>query len=86
MGFIAFLILGILAGIIAKLIIPGKQPGGWIVTILLGILGAMVGGWIAGLFGADVYENFFSWQAWLAAIGGSLVVLLIYGAIVGRRR
>lgn len=86
MGFLAFLILGILAGAIAKLILPGKQGGGWILTLILGIVGAMVGGWIAGLFGIDVYNNFWAWEAWIAAIGGSIVVLLIWGLIFGRRR
>lgn len=85
MGFIAFAILGIIAGVIARLILPGKQPGGWVITIVLGILGAMVGGWIAGLFGLDVYNAFFSLPAWIAAIVGAIVVLLIYGAIFGRR-
>lgn len=86
MSFIAFLILGIIAGVIAKLILPGRQGGGWLITIILGIVGAMLGGWIAGLFGADVYNDFFSIPAWIAAIGGAIIVLLIYGAIAGRRR
>lgn len=86
MGFIAFLILGIIAGIIAKLIIPGKQRGGWFITILLGVLGAMLGGWIAGLLGIDVYNEFWSLPAWIAAIGGAIIVLLVYGAVFGRRR
>jgi len=85
MGFIAFLILGIIAGVIAKLIIPGKQAGGWVLTIILGIVGAMLGGWIAGLFGLDVYTQFWSLPAWIAAVVGAIIVLLIYGAIVGRR-
>lgn len=86
MSFIAFAILGIIAGIIARLIIPGRQRGGILITIVLGILGAMVGGWIAGLLGLNVYTEFFSLPAWIAAIAGALVVLLIYGAIFGRRR
>ncbi len=84
MGFFSFLILGLLAGAIAKLIIPGKQAGGWFVTLLLGVIGAMLGGWLGGiLFNADL-NSFFSLQTWALAIGGSLIVLLIYGAIVGR--
>ncbi len=85
MSFIAFLILGIIAGVIAKLILPGRQGGGWLITIVLGVVGAMLGGWIAGFFGVDVYNEFFSIPAWLAAIGGAIIVLLIYGAITGRR-
>ncbi len=86
MGFIAFLILGVIAGVIAKLIIPGKQAGGFLITIILGVLGAMLGGWIAGLLGQNVYTEFWSLPAWIAAIGGAVLVLLIYGAVFGRRR
>ncbi|HEY4225865.1 MAG TPA: GlsB/YeaQ/YmgE family stress response membrane protein [Pseudolysinimonas sp.] len=87
MSFIAFLILGILAGIIARLIIPGRQRGGWLLTIILGIVGAMLGGWIAGFFSADVYTSFFSLWGWIAAIVGALIVTLIFNAIFnGRRR
>lgn len=86
MGFLAFLILGLLAGAIAKLILPGKQGGGWLVTLLLGVVGALLGGWLGSvLFGAPL-QDFFSLQTWLLAIGGSIIVLLIYGLIVGRRK
>lgn len=85
MSFIAFLLLGLIAGAIAKLIIPGTQPGGWFVTLLLGIVGALLGGWLGGaIFGVDL-GSFFSLSTWLLAIGGSVIVLLIYGAITGRR-
>lgn len=86
MGFIAFLVLGLIAGAIAKAILPGRQGGGWIATLILGVLGAMVGGWLGSiLFNADLQE-FWSLQSWLLAIGGSIVVLLIYGLIVGNKR
>ncbi len=85
MGFFAFLILGLIAGAIAKAILPGKQGGGWIATLLLGVVGAMLGGWLGSLlFGADMNE-FWSLESWLLAIGGSIIVLLIYGLIVGNR-
>ena len=81
MGFIAFLILGLIAGAIAKAILPGRQGGGWIATLILGVIGALLGGWIGGaLFGADINE-FFSIETWLVAILGSLVVLVIYGFV-----
>ncbi|MFD5224693.1 GlsB/YeaQ/YmgE family stress response membrane protein [Microbacterium sp. NPDC058342] len=84
MSFLGFLLLGLIAGAIAKLILPGKQGGGWFVTLLLGVVGAMLGGWLGGmLFNANL-EEFWSLQSWLLAIGGSIVVLLIYGLIVGR--
>ncbi|SJM62816.1 GlsB/YeaQ/YmgE family stress response membrane protein [Gulosibacter sp. 10] len=86
MGFFAFLVLGLIAGAIAKAILPGRQGGGWIATLILGVVGAMVGGWLGGLlFNADL-EKFWSLESWLLAIGGSLVVLLIYGLIVGRKK
>jgi uncharacterized membrane protein YeaQ/YmgE (transglycosylase-associated protein family) len=85
MGFFAFLILGLLAGAIAKLILPGKQSGGWFVTLLLGVVGAMLGGWLGGLLFNVGLDSFFSLSTWALAIGGSLVVLLVYGAITGRR-
>ena len=84
MGWLSFLILGIIAGAIAKAIL--RQRAGWLLTIILGVLGAMVGGWIAGLIPGVGYANFWSIQSWLIAIGGALVVLLIFGAITGRRR
>lgn len=84
MGFLAFLILGLIAGAIAKLILPGKQGGGWIVTLLLGVVGALLGGWLGSVLFNAPLEEFWSWQTWLLAIGGSVVVLLIYGLIVGR--
>jgi len=86
MGFLGFLLLGLIAGAIAKLILPGKQGGGWFVTLLLGVVGALLGGWLGGLIFHVGLESFFSLATWLLAIGGSLIVLLIYGFFVGRRR
>lgn len=86
MGFFGFLILGLLAGAIAKLILPGKQGGGWFVTLLLGIIGALLGGWLGGLIFNVNLNEFFSLSTWLLAIGGSIIVLLIYGALFGRKR
>ena len=86
MSFLAFLVLGLIAGAIAKLILPGKQGGGWLVTLLLGVVGALLGGWIgSAIFGVGV-DSFFEISSWLLAIGGSIIVLLIYGLIVGRRK
>ena len=85
MGFFSFLLLGLIAGAIAKLIIPGKQAGGWFVTLLLGVIGAMLGGWLGGIIFNVNLQSFFSLSTWLLAIGGSVIVLLIYGLITGRR-
>ena len=87
MGIIAFLILGLLAGAIAKAILPGDDPGGIIVTMIIGVVGALLGGFVASLlFNADPMDEFFDISTWLTAIIGSIVLLLIYRAVVGRRR
>ena len=81
MSFLAFLILGLIAGAIAKLILPGRQGGGWFITLLLGVLGALLGGWLGSvLFGVGLQE-FWDWRTWLLAIAGSIIVLLIWGLI-----
>ncbi|OFI39476.1 hypothetical protein BIU82_14220 [Arthrobacter sp. SW1] len=85
MGFFGFLLLGLIAGAIAKLLLPGRQGGGWLVTLLLGVVGAFLGGWLGGLIFGSGLQEFFDLQTWLLAIGGSVIVLLIYGLIVGRR-
>jgi uncharacterized membrane protein YeaQ/YmgE (transglycosylase-associated protein family) len=85
MSFIAFIILGLIAGAIAKAILPGRQGGGWLITLILGVIGAFVGGWLGSLiFGVPLGE-FFSISTWLLAIGGSIVVLLVYSALTKRR-
>lgn len=84
MGFLAFLLLGLIAGAIAKLILPGKQGGGWLITLLLGVVGALLGGWLGSvLFGVGV-DSFFDISSWLLAIGGAIIVLLIYGLVTNR--
>lgn len=81
MGIIGWIVLGLLAGAIAKAILPGSQGGGWIITLVLGVVGALLGGFIGqALFNAPL-EDFFSIQTWLLAIGGSIIVLLIYGLV-----
>ena len=84
MGFIAFLILGLIAGAIAKAILPGRQGGGWVITLVLGVVGALLGGWIGGMIFGTGLQEFFSLKTWLLAIGGALIVLLVYGMITKR--
>ncbi len=85
MGIIGWIVLGLLAGAIAKLIMPGNDPGGFFVTMLLGVVGALLGGFLgSAIFGIGL-ENFWSIQTWLLAIVGSLIVLGIYRVVVGRR-
>jgi len=86
MSFIGFLILGLIAGAIAKAILPGRQGGGWFLTLILGVIGAFLGGWLGSIiFGVNL-GDFFSISTWLLAIAGSIIVLLVYGALAGRRR
>ncbi len=86
MGFLAFLLLGLIAGAIAKAILPGNQGGGWIATLLLGVVGAFLGGWLGSVIFGVGLEEFWSIQTWLLAIGGAIIVLVIYGLIVGRSK
>lgn len=86
MGFLAFLLLGLIAGAIAKAILPGRQAGGWLMTLVLGVLGALLGGWLGSVLFGTGLEEFFDLSTWLLAIGGALIVLVIYGALTGHRR
>ncbi|GAA1692621.1 hypothetical protein GCM10009792_10620 [Microcella alkalica] len=85
MGFLAFLLLGLIAGAIAKLIIPGKQGIGWLMTLVLGVLGALLGGWLGSVLFGRGLEEFFDLGTWLLAIGGAIIVILIYAAVTGRK-
>lgn len=85
MAFLAFLLLGLIAGAIAKAILPGKQGGGWISTLILGVIGALLGGWIGGMLGLGSVDDFFSIGSWLLAIGGSILVILLWGLITRKR-
>ncbi len=86
MGIIAFIILGLLAGAIAKAILPGDDPGGLIVTAIIGMVGALLGGFLAAvLFGAHPLDHFFDISTWITAIVGAIILLAIYRAVVSRR-
>ncbi|SDR69810.1 GlsB/YeaQ/YmgE family stress response membrane protein [Agrococcus carbonis] len=85
MGILGWIVLGLLAGAIAKLILPGRQGGGWIMTLILGVVGALLGGWLGSLLFNAPLEDFFSIQTWLLAIGGSIIVLLIWGLVTRNR-
>jgi len=80
-GIIGWIILGLLAGAIAKALLPGDDPGGIIVTMLIGIVGAIVGGLIASALNIGDLDEFFDIGTWIIAILGSLLVLIAYRAI-----
>ncbi|ACU35849.1 MULTISPECIES: GlsB/YeaQ/YmgE family stress response membrane protein [Actinosynnema] len=86
MGILGWIVLGLIAGAIAKAVMPGRDPGGIIVTMLLGVVGAILGGFIgSALFGTGI-GSFFDLSTWLLAILGSLIVLAIYHVVTSRGR
>ena len=87
MGIIAWIVLGLLAGLIAKALLPGDDPGGIIVTAGIGIAGALLGGFLARvLFNTKPLDSFFDVSTWVTAIVGSIVLLVLYRVIAGDRR
>ena len=80
MGILSWIILGLIAGAIAKWIRPGNDPQGCIVTIIIGIIGGVLGGWIGSILGLGTVDEF-SFRTLLLAVGGSIIVLAIYAAI-----
>ncbi|MFG3041372.1 GlsB/YeaQ/YmgE family stress response membrane protein [Streptomyces sp. NPDC048330] len=86
MGIIGWIVLGLFAGIIAKAMMPGRDPGGFILTILIGIAGGLLGGWLGKvIFGVDSIDGFFEISTWIAAIVGSIILLVLYRVVAGRR-
>jgi len=82
MGIIAWIVLGLGAGLLANMLIPGKRSQGLIVTCLIGIAGALLGGWAATkLFHIHSLHGFFNASTWITAIAGAVVLLLIYHLI-----
>jgi uncharacterized membrane protein YeaQ/YmgE (transglycosylase-associated protein family) len=82
---IGWAIFGLIAGAIAKLIMPGKDPGGIFVTMLLGIAGAEVGGWIGRAIWGSSGVTGWGVGSWVLAIGGACLLLFLYRLIIGRR-
>lgn len=81
-GILAWIVIGGLAGAIAKLLMPGRDPGGCIVTVLLGIAGALLAGWIGHAVG---WYKMGERAGFVAAIVGAFLILLVYRLIAGRR-
>ncbi|AJP74629.1 GlsB/YeaQ/YmgE family stress response membrane protein [Sphingomonas hengshuiensis] len=82
-GIIGWLLIGLVAGALGKLLMPGRDPGGIIVTILLGIAGALLAFYLTPLLGLDVRDS--TWQAYAAATAGSVVLLALYRMVMVRR-
>ncbi|MGP9019237.1 GlsB/YeaQ/YmgE family stress response membrane protein [Streptomyces sp. BR1] len=87
MGIVSWIILGLLAGAIAKILLPGRDPGGLIGTTVIGIAGAFVGGWISARWlDRPIANHFYDGATWASAIGGSLVLLIVYRILFGNSR
>jgi len=84
MGVLTWILLGLVVGALAKLFMPGDDPGGIIVTILLGIVGAFLGGFIGSALGVGTVTGF-NMMSILLAIVGAVILLAIYRLVVGRR-
>ena len=87
MGIIAWIVLGLVAGLIAEKIVNGGDPHGVIVTAIIGIVGALLGGWIAtNVFHVHGVQGFFNLSTWLSAIAGSMILVWLSHLVTGGRR
>jgi len=86
MWFLSWIVIGLIMGAIARAILPGRASGGWFISLIVGVLGAIVGGFIGRAFGANPNQHFWSLSTWFWAFVGSLVVLFLWGLVAGRRR
>ena len=82
-GILGWLLIGLVAGVLGKIIMPGKDPGGIIVTILIGIAGALLAFYVTPLMGFNVEDN--TLQSYLAATIGAVVLLALYRLVMVRR-
>lgn len=85
MSILAWIVFGLIAGVIAKFLTPGRDPGGCIITMLIGVAGAFVGGLIYSLLTGARFTAEFNIPSMLVAVGGAIVLLLIYRAVAGNR-
>jgi uncharacterized membrane protein YeaQ/YmgE (transglycosylase-associated protein family) len=83
MGILAWIVVGLIAGVLAKLIMPGDDPGGIIVTIIIGIVGAFVGGFVVNLLGGAGVSGFNIWSILVATLG-AIILLAIYRLVAPR--
>ena len=86
MEILSWIIFGLVAGSVAKLLMPGKDPGGFIWTIIIGIVGALIGGFIASMpmFGQTAVEPGFNLKSFAFAVAGSIILLAIYRVVKGK--
>jgi uncharacterized membrane protein YeaQ/YmgE (transglycosylase-associated protein family) len=84
MSIIAWIVLGLIAGAIAKMLMPGRDPGGFFITIIIGIVGAVIGGFIGSSLGVGDVTGLNLWSIVLAVVG-AMVLLVIYRMVTNRR-
>lgn len=85
MGLLSWVVFGLIAGALAKFVLPGDDPGGCVLTTILGVIGALLGGYLATLLGFGGISGF-DFRSLLIAILGSIVLLLGYRVIAGKKR
>ncbi len=86
MEIISWIIFGLVAGAVAKMLMPGRDPGGFVGTIVIGVVGAFVGGLIASMpmFGGTQVQPGFNLKSFLFAVGGSIILLVVYRFVKGK--
>ncbi|MFR9676622.1 GlsB/YeaQ/YmgE family stress response membrane protein [Streptomyces sp. TR06-5] len=86
-GIVSWLILGLIAGTVAKILLPGRDPGGILGTALIGVAGAFLGGWLSATFlDRPIRHNVVDPSLWVAAVAGALVLLIVYRLLFGHSR
>lgn len=86
MGILGYLVVGLICGTLAKIILKDRAVGGWVASLVIGVIGALVGGFLGSVLFDTGIDGFFDISTWLLALGGSLLVLVIYTAVTGRRK
>ena len=84
-GIISWIVIGLIAGILGKLIMPGRDPGGFLLTIVIGMIGALVGGFVVQLLGGAGLTGFNLWSILVATLG-AIILLALYRLFAGGRR
>ena len=85
MGIISWIVMGLIVGSLAKILLPGRDPGGIFVTIIIGIAGAFIGGVVSSIFGYGRFTGF-NFRSIIIAVFGSIILLVAYRIVRGRRR
>jgi uncharacterized membrane protein YeaQ/YmgE (transglycosylase-associated protein family) len=85
MSLLAWIVLGLIAGLVAKALVPGRAPGGCVITILIGIAGALLGGWLSTLLGFGGLAGGLDLRNLIIAVLGAIVLLVLWRLLFGRR-